>query len=332
MAHFIELDLKDKKILSVLSQNARYSTSTVAKLTGLSREVVNYRIKKLIADGVITKFTLALHPYFLGYEKYSLYLKLQGCTIDEEIRILQDIVKFKEVIWVSRNIGQFDYVIELYVKKAAELSDKLFQILEILGDKVNTYQITREYDYSFFGYKFLQDLHFSAKTNDKLSFSSEFAKPKISLVQIDDLDKRIVNLLSWNCRATITEMAQKLKSDPKTIISRIKKLIRGGVILHFFADLNFFRINYLWYGIHLQLKNTKKEVLLRLEEYLRVCKEAPWVVRTIGSADFVFSIFVKTPDEFVSFLDRFKTEFKDNILDLRFAQIIQELVYDAHLT
>ena len=42
-----KLDAKDKKIISALMENARYSIAEIAKKTGLRRDSVIYRIKKL---------------------------------------------------------------------------------------------------------------------------------------------------------------------------------------------------------------------------------------------------------------------------------------------
>ena len=43
-----ELDLKDRKILYELDINSRQSNSEIAKKTGLSKQVIGLRIKKLV--------------------------------------------------------------------------------------------------------------------------------------------------------------------------------------------------------------------------------------------------------------------------------------------
>ena len=48
MINMTQLDLKDKKILLELELNSRQSFSSIAKKVGLSKEVVNYRVNKLI--------------------------------------------------------------------------------------------------------------------------------------------------------------------------------------------------------------------------------------------------------------------------------------------
>ena len=49
----IKLDIKDKKILYELDMDARQSISSIAKRVGLSKEVVNYRIRRMEKEGLI---------------------------------------------------------------------------------------------------------------------------------------------------------------------------------------------------------------------------------------------------------------------------------------
>ena len=50
----INLDLKDRKILYELDSNSRQPLSQIAKKVGLSKEVVNYRIRRLEDQKIIT--------------------------------------------------------------------------------------------------------------------------------------------------------------------------------------------------------------------------------------------------------------------------------------
>ena len=50
----IKLDLKDKRILKELFVNARMPYSTIGKKVGLSKEVVHYRVNRLMKIGLLT--------------------------------------------------------------------------------------------------------------------------------------------------------------------------------------------------------------------------------------------------------------------------------------
>lgn len=60
------LDAIDRKIISLLHQNARISYTDVAKEVGLSRVAVQTRIQALLDDGVIERFTAVINPEKIG--------------------------------------------------------------------------------------------------------------------------------------------------------------------------------------------------------------------------------------------------------------------------
>ena len=47
------MDEKDKKLLYLLDLNSRESESTLAKKLKTSKQVINYRIKRLSSEGII---------------------------------------------------------------------------------------------------------------------------------------------------------------------------------------------------------------------------------------------------------------------------------------
>ena len=67
------LSIKDRKILRELFDNARTPYSIIAKRVGLSKEVVNYRVKKLIERGILIRFNTVIDVNRLGWQVY-LYL------------------------------------------------------------------------------------------------------------------------------------------------------------------------------------------------------------------------------------------------------------------
>lgn len=52
------LDATDLRLLKELKENARENIASLSKKLGIPRTTVHYRIKKLVEDGVIEKFTV----------------------------------------------------------------------------------------------------------------------------------------------------------------------------------------------------------------------------------------------------------------------------------
>ena len=76
----MKLDLIDKKILNQLDLNSRQSDSEIGKKIRQSKQVVNYRIKKLLENGIITAFYPHINIANLGYSMHKFYLQLRNIS------------------------------------------------------------------------------------------------------------------------------------------------------------------------------------------------------------------------------------------------------------
>ena len=72
---------------------------------------------------------------------------------------------------------------------------------------------------------------------------------------IDDLDKRILKILSENSRITIKELSKKINLSQPSTKQRVMKLEDNGIILRYTIDINH---NNLGYPLHLFLFFTLK--------------------------------------------------------------------------
>ena len=62
-----KIDKLDKKILSILSKNARIPFKDVAAECGVSRAAIHQRVERLKEAGVITGSSFDINPKSLGY-------------------------------------------------------------------------------------------------------------------------------------------------------------------------------------------------------------------------------------------------------------------------
>src|SRR3989344_3450341 len=73
-----KLDVKDKKILYALSQNARTPLTKMAKFVALSRDSINYRIQGYEKHGIMKKSRTLVNVAKLGYDSYHIFLRLNN--------------------------------------------------------------------------------------------------------------------------------------------------------------------------------------------------------------------------------------------------------------
>jgi DNA-binding Lrp family transcriptional regulator len=83
-----KIDLVDRRILYLLSNNCRISDTAIAKTLRTSREVISYRVKQLMAKKLISGFATLMDPKKLGFVVYTIFIKLG--KIKDEIKIIMN--------------------------------------------------------------------------------------------------------------------------------------------------------------------------------------------------------------------------------------------------
>src|SRR3989338_5909449 len=84
-----ELDQIDRKILYELDINARQSASQLARKLRKSKETVNFRINRLIKNGIIKGFYAITNTSKFGLYYYKVYLKFKNISSKKSDEILK---------------------------------------------------------------------------------------------------------------------------------------------------------------------------------------------------------------------------------------------------
>ena len=117
----IQLDRKDRKILNILQENSRASYTHIANKLGISEATVRYRVKKLIANGVINKFTVLLDPKKIGYPTTGiLMVKITPDHFEETSEQISDLI---ETYHVFQNTGEYNLVAVVHAHNLEHLSN-----------------------------------------------------------------------------------------------------------------------------------------------------------------------------------------------------------------
>jgi DNA-binding Lrp family transcriptional regulator len=105
--------------------------------------------------------------------------------------------------------------------------------------------------------------------------------------KIDSVDLMILRELRDDCKRPVRELAQKLHVNPNTLLQRIKKLEKSGVILKYVAELDYSKLGYDLHAIA-QIKVTKdaRSKWPMLDE-LRAMKDISSLYAVTGSCDLV---------------------------------------------
>ncbi len=137
-------DKEDVKLLHLLAENAKMTTIELAHKSGLSRDSVSYRIKKLVDSNYIIQFLPAFNYPCLGLEMHTMVLKVNHHN--DLWRRLESFLKDSpETIWIAKTIGPFDYIVYLLTKDHEQFHSFFDKVREQFGEAVSSYHLLTTY-------------------------------------------------------------------------------------------------------------------------------------------------------------------------------------------
>ena len=131
------MDKIDQKILSELSKDSSISIPKLAEKINANSSVVYSRIKRLLKNKLIERFTIKVDDKKLGYGVKS----LTGINMDSKQRdnVIQELFKIPGVREVSEVTGRFDILVTMYAKSLNDMysvvSDDIGKIDGIIGSE-----------------------------------------------------------------------------------------------------------------------------------------------------------------------------------------------------
>ncbi len=131
------IDNLDKKILGILSQNARIPFKDVAAECGVSRAAIHQRVQRLIEEGVITGSGFDVNPKSLGYSTctYVGIILEKGSMYKEVVERLQHI---PEIVECHFTTGPYTMLAKLYARDNEQLMDLLNNQMQTIPGVVST--------------------------------------------------------------------------------------------------------------------------------------------------------------------------------------------------
>lgn len=132
-----KIDKLDRKILSILSTNARIPFKDVATQCGVSRAAIHQRVQHLVEKGIITGSGFYINPKSLGYSTCT-YVGLnleRGSMYKKVVAELQEI---PEIIECHFTTGPYTMMIKLYARDNEQLMDLLNNRMQTIPGVVST--------------------------------------------------------------------------------------------------------------------------------------------------------------------------------------------------
>lgn len=132
-----KIDNLDKKILSILSKNARIPFKDVAAECGVSRAAIHQRVQHLFAGGVITGSGFDVNPKSVGYSTCTYVgINLERGSMYKDV--VQQLLTIPEIVECHFTTGSYTMLLKVYARDNEQLMDLLNNKMQMIPGVVST--------------------------------------------------------------------------------------------------------------------------------------------------------------------------------------------------
>jgi Lrp/AsnC family transcriptional regulator, regulator for asnA, asnC and gidA len=132
-----KLDDIDLKIIDILSGNSSTPFVEIGKQIGISDATIHIRVRKLISEGVISKFTICVNNDLLGYD----HLGFMGINVDPAYaaeETIDQLLNLEEVLEIHEMHNSFDLFLKIRAKHLNHMWDIVENKIRKLPHILNT--------------------------------------------------------------------------------------------------------------------------------------------------------------------------------------------------
>ena len=301
------MDLIDKKILCELDINCRIPLSRMAKKLRIGRNVLDYRIKKLEKERIITNYICSVNLGKLGYKTYKIYCKMRSMTPTREKEFIEFIKTEKRVIHFRKTEGSFDFAFVIASQNVKELDSFLTEI------KTKFREILHDYIVSIVVFSKIFKLHklLLGENREMIKFDKYTEDHKE--LELDEKDKKILRVLSQEANISLIDLSEKTGFTLDVIKYRVRDLTQKIVSsFRIIADMN--KIGYFHYVAMLKVRNASSKEEDDLISWCANRKNVMYITKRIGTFDYEINVAITDINDLNSFFSEMKSKF-GNIID-----------------
>ena len=288
----MDLDKKDRRLLSLLDRDARMPYTQLAKQVSLSQEGVRYRVERL-QDTVIKDYVTVLNHNALGRRSYRIFFKFQDRTSELEKRFV-DIVR-DHAAWFVRVRGEWSFNTMFFADDEYAVKRMLDRVHEAFPEAFldnHVSLVTRIYHYPR---RFFHDGEDQGETQ-------VMGDPR-STYDVDEKDRKILKSLRRNARQKTVEVARDIDVSERVVRYRMKQMEEADVILAYRALPDLPALGRLYYKVHFQLNKQDEGTRRRVQRYAEQEPTVTYLTEAVGGPDLELEYQVESSRELYEKID-----------------------------
>ncbi len=145
----MSIDETDYKILEILQKDARIPFTVVGRELGISDATVHVRVKRMLKEGIIKRYTIVVNEEVLGRNVFGFVL------LNVTPGNLEDVVKYllenEHISAIYEIHGPNDLILKIWAENLDEMRDKMLEIREVpnvtTSELITIYKVWKERDY-----------------------------------------------------------------------------------------------------------------------------------------------------------------------------------------
>lgn len=271
----INLDTNDQKILKELDYNARQQFSIIATSTGLSKQVVQYRVERMLKNGIIMDFLTFIDMTAFGYTFHNVGVKLKTMYLEKHAPIIQKLKKIPQVGWLVSCQGKFTFFICILARNPKEFNKVLNNILALIGHYILEYEMFIVIDAIQLPYRIFKP------EKDVYAHHKKIGVTDPHTLKASDI--YLLQELATNARIQNHELAEKLACKKSTITYKMQRLEKSGLIQGYKPVIDMSKLDFRWFLVFLQLKHVKEEEKKKFITYLKTVPQMFFIVSGVGN-------------------------------------------------
>ncbi|MFH1697100.1 MAG: Lrp/AsnC family transcriptional regulator [Candidatus Diapherotrites archaeon] len=294
-------DETDRKILYCLDLDSRESVRSIAKKAGLRANIVDYRLKRLLEDGIVTRMFAEINIARIGHIAFKIYMQFQNLAPELEKDFFAYMENHPNSLWGVRCTGRYDAIAGFIAPDVEGVEEIKNGFLKEFGKNILLKQIAVNTGYYIFNRKYLSG---DFRQGHIYNFFS-----RGRAVRLDAKDVKIVRLLLENSRLKAVEIAKKVSLSSNQVLVRIRRLEEQGFIVSYKIDLNLKKLGRQFHKVLVYLQNYGAEDKRRLLDYCTGLADVTALSDTIAPWDIELEMETESTSQMMEIMDDIRTKF-----------------------
>lgn len=314
------ITMKDRRILDLLDKDPNMSIADIARKALTSKQVVEYRIKRMLNNKTIYSFFPIINPSKLGYSLFRAHIKLKNVNEEKYTLFAKSLFEEYPTFWIGFISGSFDIILDLWAKNITDFYFLMNKVTEKHKSIIASYELFPMIYLQINSYGYFLDKPFYRGTVIYNQQNKE---------EVDDKDILILKKLKTNSRLSYEEIGRGIGLTRNSIKNRISRLEKQGIITGYNMMVNFKQFDRLSYKLFITYENSEIKQENELLSYLKTKSGILSYAKLLGKWNLDIELQPRSAKELQQFLIELRSKFV-LIKDLEVIQIIEDYGIDYY--